>query len=51
MKDVVRKKLGISASAPIYLSQLRDGKLVDLEDGIFATSWVAVSPAYFLFRR
>ena len=34
MKDVVRKKLGLSASIPVYLSQIRDGKSVDLEDGL-----------------
>ena len=33
MKDVVRKKLGVSTSTPVYLSQLRDGRKVDLEDG------------------
>jgi len=35
MKDVVRKKLGLSASIPVYLSQIRDGKSVDLDDGLF----------------
>ena len=33
MKDVVRKKLGVSTSTPVYLAQLRDGRKVDLEDG------------------
>jgi hypothetical protein len=45
MKDVVRKKLGLATSVPIYLSELRkggsldpeDGTLLDLEDGTFAT--------------
>lgn len=34
MKDVVRKKLGLSSSLPVHLSQMRDGKSVVLEDGI-----------------
>lgn len=34
MKDVVRKKLGLSTSIPVHLSQIRDGKSVDLEDGL-----------------
>jgi len=34
MKDVVRKKMNLSASTPVYLSQIRDGKSVDLEDGL-----------------
>lgn len=34
MKNVVRKKLGLSSSLPVHLSQLRDGKLIVLEDGI-----------------
>jgi len=33
MKAVVRTKLGISDSIPLHLSQWRDGKSVDLEDG------------------
>lgn len=33
MKAVVRKKLSLSPSFPVYLSQLRDGKSVDLDDG------------------
>jgi hypothetical protein len=33
MKGVVRKKFGVSDSVPIFLSQIREGKLVDLEDG------------------
>uniref|UniRef100_A0A8H7Y430 Uncharacterized protein n=1 Tax=Psilocybe cubensis TaxID=181762 RepID=A0A8H7Y430_PSICU len=32
MKTVVRKKLGLSGSAPVFLSQWREGKAVDLED-------------------
>ncbi|KIM40230.1 hypothetical protein M413DRAFT_446399 [Hebeloma cylindrosporum] len=32
MKDVVRKKLGLSPSTPVHLAQIRDGKSVDLED-------------------
>ncbi|KAF8161228.1 hypothetical protein B0H34DRAFT_796048 [Crassisporium funariophilum] len=32
MKDVVRKKLGFSDAVPLALSQMRDGKFVDLED-------------------
>ena len=35
MKDVVRKKLGVANSVPIYLSQVRDNTSVDLEDGMF----------------
>ena len=34
MKNVVRKKLGLSSSLSVHLSQLRDGKLIVLEDGI-----------------
>ena len=34
MKNVVRKKLGLSSSLPVHLSQLRDGKPIVLEDGI-----------------
>ena len=33
MKAVVRTKLGIPDSIPLHLSQWRDGKSVDLEDG------------------
>ncbi|KAF9526603.1 hypothetical protein CPB83DRAFT_452462 [Crepidotus variabilis] len=32
MKNVVRKKLGVSTAVPVYLSQIRDGKSVDLDD-------------------
>ncbi|KJA28973.1 hypothetical protein HYPSUDRAFT_82534 [Hypholoma sublateritium FD-334 SS-4] len=32
MKEVVRKKLGVSTATPVYLTQLRDGRTVDLED-------------------
>ncbi|KAF8806467.1 hypothetical protein BYT27DRAFT_7191026 [Phlegmacium glaucopus] len=32
MKNVVRKKLGLSSSLPVHLCQLRDGKAVVLED-------------------
>ncbi|KDR75752.1 hypothetical protein GALMADRAFT_500086, partial [Galerina marginata CBS 339.88] len=35
LKDVVRKKLNVSSSVPVYLSQLRDGKSVDLDDGLY----------------
>lgn len=34
MKNVVRKKLSLSSSLAVHLSQLRDGKLIVLEDGI-----------------
>lgn len=34
MKNVVRKKLGLSSSLSVHLSQLREGKLIVLEDGI-----------------
>ncbi|KAH9040783.1 hypothetical protein EDB85DRAFT_74964 [Lactarius pseudohatsudake] len=33
-KVVVRKKLGLGHDAPIELAQLRDGKKIDLEDGV-----------------
>lgn len=33
LKEVVRKKLGVSVSTSVHLAQLRDGKAVDLEDG------------------
>ena len=33
-KNVVRKKLGLGHDAVIELAQLRDGKLIDLEDGV-----------------
>jgi hypothetical protein len=33
MKEVVRKKLGLDASAVVRLEQLRQGTTVDLEDG------------------
>ena len=42
MKDVVRKKLGLATSAPILLSQVRDGKSIDLEDGIYTTQMITV---------
>ncbi len=46
MKDVVRKKLGVATSIPIYFSQLRGDESVDLEDGTFATrNGLLVSPA------
>jgi hypothetical protein len=45
MKDVVRKKLGVATSVPIHLSQVREGKSVDLEDGTFATEIGFCSPA------
>ncbi|KAJ3515306.1 hypothetical protein NLJ89_g1850 [Agrocybe chaxingu] len=32
MKGVVRRKLGVSDDVPVYLSQIREGKSVDLED-------------------
>jgi hypothetical protein len=34
-KDVVRKKLGLGYDTPIELAQLRDGRRIDLEDGMF----------------
>lgn len=40
MKEVVRKKLGVSDSVPIFLSQIREGRSVDLEDGT-AYSFIA----------
>ena len=33
-KVVVRKKLGLGHDAPIELAQLRDGRKIDLEDGV-----------------
>ena len=33
-KLVVRKKLGLGHDAPIQLAQLRDGRKIDLEDGV-----------------
>src|ERR1700677_1494955 len=33
-KVVVRKKLGLGHDAPIELAQLRDGREIDLEDGV-----------------
>lgn len=33
-KVVVRKKLGLGNDAPIELAQLRDGRKIDLEDGV-----------------
>jgi hypothetical protein len=33
-KVVVRKKLGLGHDAPIELVQLRDGRKIDLEDGV-----------------
>ncbi len=33
-KNVVRKKLGLDHDAAIELAQLRDGKRIDLEDGV-----------------
>ena len=36
MKEVVRKKLDVSTSIPVHLSQVRDGKSVDLEDGMMS---------------
>jgi hypothetical protein len=33
MKDVVRKKLDLATSVPIYFSQLRNSRSVDLADG------------------
>lgn len=36
MKTVVRKKLGLSGSTPVFLSQWREGKAVDLEDGNYS---------------
>ena len=35
MKNVVRKKLGLHSSIPVHLSQLRVGRTIDLEDGIY----------------
>ncbi|CAA7259068.1 unnamed protein product [Cyclocybe aegerita] len=32
MKQVVRRKLGVPHHVPVYLSQMREGKSVDLED-------------------
>jgi hypothetical protein len=33
-KDVVRKKLELEHDTPIELAQLRDGRRIDLEDGV-----------------
>ena len=41
IKDLVRKKLGIGRSAKLSLVQLREGKEVDLEDGMFYFGLVA----------
>jgi len=45
-KDVVRKKLGLATSVPIYFS-LRS---VDLEDGTFATEMDPLLNFFFLHR-
>jgi hypothetical protein len=34
-KNVVRKKLGLCQDTAVELAQLRDGKRIDLEDGVF----------------
>ena len=33
-KNVVRKKLGLCHDAAVELAQLRDGRMIDLEDGV-----------------
>jgi len=33
-KNVVRKKLGLGHDAAVELAQLRDGRRIDLEDGV-----------------
>ena len=35
MREVVRKKLGLSQDATIHLAQTRSGKTIDLEDGVW----------------
>jgi hypothetical protein len=32
-KEVVRRKLGLASDAVIHLTQLREGKNIDLDDG------------------
>ena len=49
MKDVVRKKLGVATSVPIYFSQLRDNKSIDLEDGTFLAEMGYLYPLHRLF--
>jgi len=51
MKDVVRKKLGVETSASVYLSQVRDGQSVDLEDGMFATEMGDFIPSLIFHPR
>lgn len=51
MKDVVRRKLCVATSVPIYLSQERDGQSVALEDGTFAKEWVAVFSSQIFFSQ
>lgn len=36
-KDLVRKKLGLDAKDVVELSQVRDGRIIDLEDGTGVT--------------
>jgi hypothetical protein len=42
MKNVVRKKLGLSSFLSVHLYQLRDGKAVVLEDGISLISSIRI---------
>ena len=34
-KDIVRKKLALKSNEKVELSQLRNGRVIDLEDGAF----------------
>ncbi len=36
-KDLVKKKLGLGEKDVIELSQVRDGRIIDLEDGMSVT--------------
>lgn len=50
-KDVVRKKLGLGHDAAVQLAQLRDGKRIDLEDGVFILFHSPLRGNTFRFRR
>lgn len=54
-KNVVRKKLGLGHDAAVELAQLRDGRMIDLEDGVssprsFTKSQVALDDDFEAFK-
>jgi hypothetical protein len=49
MKDVIRKKLGVANSVPIHLLQVRHGKSLDLEDGMFVRLLHPLSKFFFFW--